>query len=107
MPVDSPHFEPGHRQFITTSTYRRTKLFHSDRFRRNFLEMLGQLGRVSANRLGFDAPGVSSGRQAHTGLNRVGARLVRALRDVSCAGQASTRLNRAKAPAASGGKSDS
>ena len=37
------HFEPGQLQFITTSTYRRTKLLDSDRFRRDFLEVLGQL----------------------------------------------------------------
>ena len=43
MPVYKRHFEPGQLQFITASAYRRTKLFDSDRFRRNFVEVLGQL----------------------------------------------------------------
>jgi hypothetical protein len=37
------HFEPGQLQFITTSTHRRTQLFHSQRFRWTFVEVLRQL----------------------------------------------------------------
>ena len=33
MPIYGRHFEPGQLQFITTSTYRRLKLFDSLRFR--------------------------------------------------------------------------
>ncbi len=43
MPVYGRHFEPGQLQFITTSTYRRMKLFQSDRFRCDFVEVLMQL----------------------------------------------------------------
>ena len=43
MPLYRRHFEPGQLQFLTTSTYRRTKLFDSDRFRGDFVEVLGQL----------------------------------------------------------------
>ena len=48
MPVYRRHFEPGQRQFITTSTYRRLKLFDSDRFRWSFVEVLRQLRQETA-----------------------------------------------------------
>ena len=31
MPTHKPHFVPGDLQFLTSSTYRRTKLLESDR----------------------------------------------------------------------------
>jgi REP-associated tyrosine transposase len=40
VPIYGRHFEPGELQFITTSTYRRLKLFESDRFRWTFVEVL-------------------------------------------------------------------
>ena len=43
MPFYGRHFEPGELQFITTSTYRRLKLFDSDRFRRTFVEVLREV----------------------------------------------------------------
>ena len=43
MPVYGRHFEPGQLQFITTSTYRRAKLFEDDRFRWYFVQVLRQL----------------------------------------------------------------
>jgi REP element-mobilizing transposase RayT len=43
MPVYGRHFEPGQLQFITTSTYRRLKLFDSLRFRWTFVEVLREL----------------------------------------------------------------
>jgi len=45
MPVYGRHFEPGELQFITTSTYRRLKLFASDRFRYTFVEVLREVRR--------------------------------------------------------------
>jgi len=45
MPVSRRHFAPGQLQFITSSTYRRTKLFDSHRFRCDFVEVLGQFRR--------------------------------------------------------------
>jgi REP element-mobilizing transposase RayT len=45
MPVSRRHFAPGQLQFITSSTYRRTKLFDSHRFRCDFVEVLRQFGR--------------------------------------------------------------
>ena len=44
MPTSKRHFAPGQLQFLTSSTYRRAKLFESDRFRWSFVEVLGQLG---------------------------------------------------------------
>ena len=43
MPTSKRHFAPAELQFLTSSTYRRAKLFESDRFRRSFVEVLGQL----------------------------------------------------------------
>ena len=43
MPIYHRHFEPGQLQFITTSTYRRTKLFERDLFRWYFVQVLQQL----------------------------------------------------------------
>jgi putative transposase len=43
MPTHKRHFAPGDLQFLTSSTYRRAKLFESDRFRRSFVEVVGQL----------------------------------------------------------------
>jgi len=45
MPVYGRHFEPGELQFITTGTYRRLKLFASDRFRYTFVEVLREVRR--------------------------------------------------------------
>jgi REP element-mobilizing transposase RayT len=43
MPVYRRYFDPGQLQFITSSTYRRVKLFDSERFRRDFVDVLRQL----------------------------------------------------------------
>jgi REP element-mobilizing transposase RayT len=43
MPTSKRHFAPGQLQFLTSSTYRRAKLFQSDRLRWSFVEVLGQL----------------------------------------------------------------
>ena len=43
MPVYGRHFEPGQLQFITTSTYRRLRLFDSQCFRWAFVEVLREL----------------------------------------------------------------
>jgi len=43
MPIYGRHFERGQLQFITTSTYRRTRLFTCQRFRGIFVEVLHQL----------------------------------------------------------------
>jgi len=43
MPVYGRHFERGQLQFITTSTYRRNRLFTCGRFRGIFVDVLGQL----------------------------------------------------------------
>ena len=45
MPVSTRHFAPGPLQFITSRTYRRTKLFDSRRFRCDFVEVLRQSRR--------------------------------------------------------------
>ena len=45
MPVSRRHFAPGQLQFITSSTYRRTMLFDSHRFRCDFVEVLRQFRR--------------------------------------------------------------
>jgi REP element-mobilizing transposase RayT len=45
MPVSGRHFAPGQLQFITSSTYRRTKLFDSHRFLYDFVEVLRQFWR--------------------------------------------------------------
>jgi hypothetical protein len=42
MPVYRRYFGPGQLQFIS-STYRRVKLFESQRFRRDFVDVLRQL----------------------------------------------------------------
>ncbi len=41
MPFYHRVYSPGELQFITTSTYRRTPLFLSDRFRRGFVQRAG------------------------------------------------------------------
>ena len=43
MPLYGRHFEPGQLQFITTSTYRRSRLFTCQRFGWTFVEALRQL----------------------------------------------------------------
>ena len=43
MPIYGRHFEPGQLQFITTSTYRRSRLFTCQRFSWIFVETLRQL----------------------------------------------------------------
>jgi putative transposase len=43
MPTHKRHFAPRQLQFLTSSTYRRVKVFESDRFRWSFVEVLGQL----------------------------------------------------------------
>jgi REP element-mobilizing transposase RayT len=43
MPIYGRHFEPGQLQFITTSTYRRSRLFTCQRLCRIFVETLRQL----------------------------------------------------------------
>ena len=43
MPVSRRHFSPGQLQFITSSVYRRMKLFDSHRLRADFVEVLRQL----------------------------------------------------------------
>ena len=43
MPIYGRHFEPGQLQFITTSTYRRSRLFTCQRFCWIFVETLRQL----------------------------------------------------------------
>jgi len=45
VPVSRRHFAPGQLQFITSSTYRRTMLFDSHRFRCDFVEVLRQFRR--------------------------------------------------------------
>jgi hypothetical protein len=42
MPIYGRHFEPGQLQFITTSTYRRSRLFTCQRFCWVFVETLRQ-----------------------------------------------------------------
>ena len=43
MPTRKRHFAPGQLQFLPSSTYRRAQLFERDRFRWNFVEVLGPL----------------------------------------------------------------
>ena len=43
MPIYGRHFEPGQLQFITTSTFRRSRLFTCQRFCWTFVETLRQL----------------------------------------------------------------
>jgi len=43
MPIYGRHFEPGQLQFITTSTYRRSRLFTCQRLCWTFVETLRQL----------------------------------------------------------------
>jgi REP element-mobilizing transposase RayT len=43
VPIYGRHFEPGQLQFITTSTYRRSRLFTCQRFCWTFVETLRQL----------------------------------------------------------------
>jgi hypothetical protein len=44
-PVSWRNFAPGQLQFITSSAYRRTRLFESRRFRCDFVEVLWQFGQ--------------------------------------------------------------
>jgi hypothetical protein len=43
MPIYGRHFEPGQLQFITTSTYRRNRLFTCQRFCWTFVDTLRQV----------------------------------------------------------------
>jgi hypothetical protein len=43
VPTYGRHFEPGQLQFITTSTYRRTRLFTCQMFCWTFVETLRQV----------------------------------------------------------------
>jgi putative transposase len=43
MPSHKRYFAPGELQFLTSSTYRRAKLFESDRLRRDFVQVLAEL----------------------------------------------------------------
>jgi putative transposase len=43
MPFYHRAYRPGEFQFITTLTYRRTRLFLSDRFRRSFVQSLEEV----------------------------------------------------------------
>ena len=43
MPRQSHFYGLNHLHFLTTTTYRRTRLFDSDRFKRNFITVLGDL----------------------------------------------------------------
>ena len=43
MPTLKRHFVSGQLQFLTSSTYRRAQLFASERFCRDFVEILGQV----------------------------------------------------------------
>ena len=45
MPIYNRVYSPGELQFITASTYRRTALFLSNRFRRCFVERLEEVRR--------------------------------------------------------------
>ncbi len=45
MPLYHRVYTPGQLQFITTCTYRRTRLFPSDRFRRCFVQRLREAGQ--------------------------------------------------------------
>jgi len=49
VPFYNRHYHPGQLQFITTSTYRKAKLFQRERFRRDFVEVLDQV----RGKLGF------------------------------------------------------
>ncbi len=51
VPVYRRHFHPGQLQFITTGSYSRAKLFESDRFRQDFVEVLQQLRQQMGFRL--------------------------------------------------------
>ncbi len=51
VPVYRRHFLPGQLQFITASTYCRAKLFESERFRQDFVEVLQQLRQEMGFRL--------------------------------------------------------
>ena len=53
MPFSTRHFAPGQLQFITSSTYRRAKLFDSHRFRCDFVEVLRQFRREAGFLLGW------------------------------------------------------
>ncbi len=43
MPSVRRYFQPGQLQFVTSSTYHGVKLFESERFRSDFVEVLNQL----------------------------------------------------------------
>ena len=51
MPFPKRYYHPGHLPFITSSTYHRANLFVSDRFRRDFVEVLRQLRPEAGFRL--------------------------------------------------------
>ena len=51
MPSRGRYFPPGQLQFITDCTYRRTRLFDSQRFRCTFIEVLGGLRQERGFRL--------------------------------------------------------
>jgi hypothetical protein len=53
VPIYGRQFEPGQLQFITTSTYRRARLFTCQRFCSSFAETLRQLRQET----GFLLPG--------------------------------------------------
>jgi hypothetical protein len=48
MPIYGRRHEPGQLQFITTSTYRRSKLFEADCFRWAFVHVLRQIRQETA-----------------------------------------------------------
>ncbi len=43
MPQQQHFYGLNHLHYLTTSTYRRARLFDSDRFKRNFITALGDL----------------------------------------------------------------
>jgi len=51
MPRQRHHYGQNHLHFITASTYRRARLFDSNRFRSHFVQTLGQLRRQQRFRL--------------------------------------------------------
>lgn len=51
MPYHKRQYSSGQLQFITSSTYRRIPLFHSDRFRRCFVETISRLRAKHGSRL--------------------------------------------------------
>lgn len=45
MPRQKHYYGENHLHYLTRSTYRRTRLFDSERFRRRWVETLGELRR--------------------------------------------------------------